>query len=93
MQSGQKEFDKIADKGNGTNFWDGILDGEASAARMQAARNLFARKYPHYPETCNDEQIVCDFKGWHDGEFAPLHPPGYDPYARRRTSARRLVSR
>jgi len=70
LKAGGKEYDKATDKGVYTAFWDGILDKASNDRRMQTVRWLFSQKYPGYPTELQETSILCDFGGWHAGEFA-----------------------
>jgi len=57
-----KEYDINSDKGSGFSWWDHKFDDWACRQRWEAARELWARKYP---DTARDEDLPapsCDFK-------------------------------
>jgi len=44
------EFNPLTDRGVGTSFWDGKHSLESAKRRMDSVRELFRRKYPHFPD-------------------------------------------
>mmetsp|Transcript_47856 Transcript_47856/g.104142 ORF Transcript_47856/g.104142 Transcript_47856/m.104142 type:complete len:354 (+) Transcript_47856:34-1095(+) len=57
-KAGKKEFDKDKDHGVGMSFWDGFLDPETNAKRVQYTRDMFKRKFPEMPSSY--PQPLCD---------------------------------
>lgn len=57
--AGGLEYNPQADKGVGTDFWNGRRSPSDSLRRVQAARELFQLKYPNYPLTLGDPR--CDW--------------------------------
>lgn len=48
-QAGGREYDPEKDRGDSMSFWDGKLDPERCAWRVNQARYLFQRHYPDQP--------------------------------------------
>mmetsp|Transcript_114939 Transcript_114939/g.245421 ORF Transcript_114939/g.245421 Transcript_114939/m.245421 type:complete len:502 (-) Transcript_114939:61-1566(-) len=76
-RQGKKEYNVWADAGVGLHFWDHFTNPAENLKRVQAARDLFARKYPN--DVDNDvAPAPCDFnfdkffpQGSPDGKAGP----------------------
>jgi hypothetical protein len=62
-----REYDVATDEGIGTIFWNGKLDKEKCAARMEAVRQLFKMHFPDFPADLDEP--ACEFDMYYDGEF------------------------
>jgi len=58
---GNREFSKTEDKGIGLDFWNGINNTEANAARVRKAAALFEKHFPPQPGDEEMSEPPCDF--------------------------------
>jgi len=74
---GGREYDPFADKGVQTSFWNGINSTKANMKRIEAARKVFAKKYPNQTLDEDMPSPPCDFN------FGQFYHPFYwkDPFS------------
>lgn len=60
-EAGGEEFNQTLDVGINMTFWNHMNDTEANAKRVEAANDLFKKKYPNMPHDDDLRAPPCDF--------------------------------